>query len=143
MLPILNICWILLQATTTPVISDTAKTEPTFTWEVAATVLGVAALIIGAIVKIFADNKKVKENPEVLTHVNQLTTTVNQLNDKLTDQNSRIVALETDVKNAYREIEELKELVRDVEKDNFNALGKVVDKVDSIKDLLINLKTKK
>jgi len=128
--------------TVTKTVTPVVEPSP-FNWASAATVLGVAALIIGAVVKIFHDEKKAKENPEVINHVNQLTTTVNLLNDKLNDHGVKISSLETDMKNVYREIEELKMLIRDIEKDNFNALGKVVDKVDSIKDLLINLKTKK
>lgn len=110
-----------------------------FTWEIAATVLGIAALIVGAIVQTVGK----REKPEVIKHVNDLTETVNELTSKLAESNNKIAALDANVHNLTRENEEMKQLIRDIEKDNFNALSKVVDKVDNIKDLLINFKAKK
>lgn len=110
-----------------------------FTWEVAATILGIAALIVGAIVQTIGKRDK----PEVVKHVNDLTGTINELNAKLAETNNKVAGLEANVSHLTRENEDMKQLIRDIEKDNFNALSKVVDKVDNIKDLLINFKSKK
>jgi len=122
-------------------VETATESQGGFSWELAATILGVAALVIGAIVQIFM--RKQKEDPEVLKHVNALTQIVNEHTTKQSETNAEIAALKANVANLVKENEELKQLIRDIERDNFNALSKVVDKVDNIKDLLITFKPKK
>lgn len=122
-------------------VETASESQGGFSWELAATILGVAALVIGAVVQIFM--RKQKEDPEVLKHVNALTQIVNEHTTKQAETNAEIAALKANVVNLTRENEDLKQLIRDIERDNFNALSKVVDKVDNIKDLLITFKPKK
>lgn len=131
----------ILSQVPTPVNNTNAST---FSWEIAATVLGVAALIIGAIVKIFADGKnKSTTSDDVVKHINDVTNQINIITNRVNELSSKIAALEVESKNLISDNDEMKALVRDIERDNFNALNKVVDKVDHIKDMLIEKLNKK
>jgi len=128
--------------------STSANTGNAFSWELAATIIGVAALIVEAFIRIYIHNTKLKKdnenntnnnnNPNALTeseinHLKNLAQSVMNNANKISNQDLKL-------KNLQSIADDLKALIRDVEKENFNSLNNVSDKIDVLKNILLEAK---
>lgn len=133
---------------------DTAATatqkEP-MSWEAVSMIIGVATVIVGGIVTIYTSYKK-SDNSEVgadtkaiqalSEHINRIVDKLNENSNKINEISVEIAGLKKECDYLNKENEDLKDLMRDIEKENFSSISKVSDKVDSIKDLIINLRNR-
>lgn len=119
-----------------------------FSWELAATIFGVAALIIEAVIRIYVHNSKMK-NENVKTESNNNNTIsltdaeINYLKNvaqSVMNNTNKISNLEIQIKNLENVTDDLKALIRDVERENFNSLSSVSDKIDVLKNILLEAK---
>jgi uncharacterized coiled-coil protein SlyX len=119
-----------------------------FSWELAATIIGVAALIVEAVIRIYIHNSKMKRD-EKQTNNNQnpqnnLTdaeiTYLKNVAQSVMNNSNKISNLEIKLKNQEDSIDDLKALIRDVERENFNSLTAVSDKIDVLKNILLEAK---
>jgi len=122
-----------------------ANKAGSFSWELAATVIGVAALIVEAVIRIYIHNSKMKKdnqnnnNPE-----NALTDAevkyIKNVAQSVMNNTNKISNLEIQMKNIEDINDDLKALIRDVERENFNSLTSVSDKIDVLKNILLEAK---
>jgi predicted nucleic acid-binding Zn-ribbon protein len=133
---------------------DTAITvtqkEP-LSWELVSVIIGVATVIVGGIVTIYTTHKK-SDNSDteadskaihtLSEHINKIVDKLNENSNKISEISVEIAGLKKECDHLNKENEDLKDLMRDIEKENFSSISKVSDKVDSIKDLIINLRNR-
>lgn len=125
-------------------------TSGSFSWELAATIIGVAALIVEAVIRIYIHNSKMKRdenqanNNNNQNNANALTDAeinyLKNLAQSVMNNSNKISNLEIRLKNDEDLIDDLKALIRDVERENFNSLTSVSDKIDVLKNILLEAK---
>lgn len=124
--------------------------EP-LSWELVSVIIGVATVIVGGIVTIYTSSKKndnsnsdsdSKAIHALSEHINRIVDKLNENSNKINEISVKIAGLDKECDSLNKENEDLKDLMRDIEKENFSSISKVSDKVDSIKDLIINLRNK-
>lgn len=119
------------------------ETEPTTTWEDVGIILGLALIISEAIIRMYMHNSKMKKEMQKSGN-DQLTeaelTNIKNLQQTVMNNTNKISGLEIQYKNMESSIDELKSLIRDVERDNFTSLSSVSDKIDILKNILLEAK---
>ena len=130
---------------TSMLMETTAKTG--FTWELAATIIGVAVLVVEAFIRIYIHNSKLKEEKSNGNAANSLTDAdVNYLKNaaqSIMNNSNKISNQDIKLKNVVVTVDDLKSLIRDVERENFNSLSSVSDKIDVLKNILLEAKMNK
>lgn len=124
---------------------EISNIENKFSWELAATVIGVFALIIEAIIRIYVHNSKNKSVSESKVVKNEDLTEseikyLKDLSQNVANNSNKMTNQDLKIKNLERLTEELKNLIREVEKDNFSSLSNVSDKIDILKNILLEAK---
>ena len=132
--------------------ATTAALKEPLSWELVSMIIGIATVIVGGIVTIYTSNNKKHDNSNseadskaihaLSEHINRIVDKLNENSNKINEISVKIAGLEKECDSLNEENEDLKDLMRDIEKENFASISKVSDKVDSIKDLIINLRNK-
>lgn len=129
----------------------TATPKEPMSWEAVSMIIGVATVIVGGIVTIYTTHKKndtsdagtdSKAIHAISEHINRIVDKLNENSNRINVISEKIDRLDKECDSLNKENEDLKDLMRDIEKENFSSISKVSDKVDSIKDLIINLRNK-
>lgn len=120
------------------------ETDPTSTtWEDVGIILGLALIISEAIIRMYMHNSKMKKEMHKADN-GQLSeaelANIKNLQQTVMNNTNKISGLEIQHKNMETSIDELKALIRDVERDNFTSLSSVSDKIDILKNILLEAK---
>lgn len=129
-------------------------TGSALSWEVTATILGVVALILETIIRIYMHNSKMKKEenkaeaaPVSATNSISLTDAeimnLKNLAQSVINNTNKISNIEIQNKNYDGIIDEIKKMIRDNEKEHFTSLNNVSDKVDVLKNILLEAKMNK
>ena len=125
------------------VLLDTAIKEDSFSWPIASTIIGTLVIVVEAFIRIYIHNSKNTKTKKEETN-NVLTDAevayLKNLSQNVMNNHNNINELKFKLESLEDTVDDLKSLIRDVEKDNFSALSNVVDKIDVLKNILLEAK---
>lgn len=116
------------------------------TWPLAATIIGVVTVILETVIRMSNNNSKAKSTVKDIKDTNKESLTdseivyLKNLSQNVMNNSNKLSNLDLKIKNLESISDDLKMLIRDAEKENFNSLSNVSNKIDVLKNILLEAK---